>query len=127
MLSGDIGNRLFDKFKDAHPDRFFNCGVAEQNMMGVAAGLGMSGLRPVVYTITPFVTTRCLEQIRTDVCYHEAARDDRRCRRGPCLRGPWARRIMPARTSRSCARSRTCRRLPGRRLGGARGAARGRR
>lgn len=72
MLSGDIGNRLFDKFKDAHPDRFFNCGVAEQNMMGVAAGLGMSGLRPIVYTITPFVTTRCLEQIRTDVGYHEA-------------------------------------------------------
>lgn len=72
MLSGDIGNRLFDKFKAKHPSRFFNCGVAEANMMGVAAGMAMSGLRPVVYTITPFVTTRCLEQIRTDVCYHEA-------------------------------------------------------
>ncbi len=72
MLSGDIGNRLFDKFKDKHPSRFFNCGVAEANMMGVAAGMAMSGLRPVAYTITPFVTTRCLEQIRTDVCYHEA-------------------------------------------------------
>ncbi len=72
MLSGDIGNRLFDKFKDRHPGRFFNCGVAEANMMGVAAGMAMNGLRPVAYTITPFVTTRCLEQIRTDVCYHEA-------------------------------------------------------
>ena len=72
MLSGDIGNRLFDKFKDSHPSRFFNCGVAEANMMGVAAGMAMNGLRPVAYTITPFVTTRCLEQIRTDVCYHEA-------------------------------------------------------
>ena len=72
MLSGDIGNRLFDKFKDKHPARFFNCGVAEANMMGVAAGMAMNGLRPVAYTITPFVTTRCLEQIRTDVCYHEA-------------------------------------------------------
>jgi transketolase len=72
MLSGDIGNRLFDKFRAKHPSRFFNCGVAEANMMGVAAGMGMNGLRPVVYTITPFVTTRCLEQIRTDVCYHEA-------------------------------------------------------
>jgi transketolase len=41
-------------------------------MMGVAAGMAMNGLRPVAYTITPFVTTRCLEQIRTDVCYHEA-------------------------------------------------------
>ena len=71
MLSGDIGNRLFDKFRAAHPTRFFNCGVAEQNMMGVAAGMAMSGLRPVVYTITPFVTTRCLEQIRTDSCYHD--------------------------------------------------------
>lgn len=72
MLSGDIGNRLFDKFKNAHPNRFYNCGVAEQNMMGVAAGMAMSGLRPIAYTITPFVTTRCLEQIRTDACYHEA-------------------------------------------------------
>jgi transketolase len=70
MLSGDIGNRLFDKFKDLYPSRFLNCGVAEQNMMGVAAGMAMSGLRPVAYTITPFVTTRCLEQIRTDACYH---------------------------------------------------------
>jgi transketolase len=71
MLSGDIGNRLFDAFKDKHPNRFFNCGVAEANMTGLAAGLAMNGLRPVTYTITPFVTTRCLEQIRTDVCYHE--------------------------------------------------------
>src|SRR6185437_4851159 len=72
MLSGDIGNRLFDKFKDKCPTRFFNCGVAEQNMMGFAAGLAMSGLRPVVYTITPFVTSRCYEQIKIDVCYQEA-------------------------------------------------------
>jgi len=72
MLSGDIGNRLFDTFRARHPSRFFNCGVAEQNMMSVAAGMALSGLRPVAYTITPFVTTRCLEQIRVDVCYHEA-------------------------------------------------------
>lgn len=70
LLSGDIGNRLFDRFKEAAPGRFLNCGVAEANMMGMAAGMAMSGLRPVVYTITPFVTTRCLEQIRNDVCYH---------------------------------------------------------
>src|SRR3981189_3279083 len=72
MLSGDIGHRLFDKFKARPPSRCFNCGGAEGNMMGVAAGMAMNGLRPVAYTITPFVTTRCLEQIRTDVCYHEA-------------------------------------------------------
>lgn len=71
MLSGDIGNKLFDKFRAAHPDRFINCGVAEQNMTGVAAGLAMSGLRPITYTITPFCTTRCLEQIRTDAAYHD--------------------------------------------------------
>jgi transketolase len=71
LLSGDIGNRLFDKFKAAYPTRFLNCGIAEQNMTGVAAGMAMSGLRPFTYTITPFVTTRCLEQIRTDICYHE--------------------------------------------------------
>lgn len=71
MLSGDIGNRLFDGFRCRHPERFFNCGVAEQNMMGVAAGMAFSGLRPIAYTIAPFVTTRCLEQIRTDVCYHD--------------------------------------------------------
>ena len=72
LLSGDIGNRLFDGFKLVDVNRFYNCGVAEQNMMGVAAGMALSGLRPVVYTITPFTTTRCFEQIRDDVCYHEA-------------------------------------------------------
>lgn len=72
LLSGDIGNRLFDKLKGGHPDQFMNCGVAEANMMGVAAGMALSGLSPIVYTITPFTTTRCLEQIRVDVAYHNA-------------------------------------------------------
>jgi transketolase len=57
LLSGDIGNKLFDRFKERFPKRFYNCGVAEQNMIGVAAGMALSGLRPVVYTITPFTTT----------------------------------------------------------------------
>lgn len=71
LLSGDIGNRLFNDYKASFPDRFYNCGVAEQNMIGVAAGLAMGGLRPVVYTIAPFTTYRCLEQIRVDACYHD--------------------------------------------------------
>ncbi len=70
LLSADIGNRLFDKFKAAAPGRFLNCGVAEANMIGVAAGLAMSGLRPVCYTIANFLTYRCIEQIRIDLCYH---------------------------------------------------------
>jgi transketolase len=72
LLSGDIGNRLFNDFKARFPTRFHNCGVAEQNMIGVAAGLALSGLRPVVYTIAPFTTYRCLEQVRVDLCYHRA-------------------------------------------------------
>ena len=70
LLSGDIGNRLFDEYKDIPNSNFLNCGIAEANMMGVAAGIAMSGLRPIIYTITPFTTTRCFEQIRVDVCYH---------------------------------------------------------
>ena len=69
LLAGDIGNRLFDKFKEKHPSRFYNCGVAEANMTGVASGLAASGLHPITYTITPFNTVRCLEQIRLDICY----------------------------------------------------------
>ena len=72
LLSGDIGNRLFDKLRGGYPAQFMNCGVAEANMMGVAAGMALSGLRPIVYAITPFTTTRCLEQIRVDVAYHNA-------------------------------------------------------
>lgn len=70
LLSGDIGNRLFDKFKEKFPNRFFNCGVSEANMTSMAAGLALCGLRPFTYTITPFATTRAMEQIRVDVCYH---------------------------------------------------------
>lgn len=70
LLSGDIGNNLFNDFKKIASDRFYNCGVAEANMTGVAAGLAMMGFRPFTYTITPFATVRCLEQIRVDVCYH---------------------------------------------------------
>jgi transketolase len=63
---------MFDHFKQVAPGRFFNCGIAEANMMSVAAGMALSGLRPVIYTIAPFTTTRCLEQIRVDVAYHNA-------------------------------------------------------
>ena len=70
LLSGDIGNRMFDKFKEIAADRFINCGIAEANMMSMASGMALSGLRPVVYTITPFTTVRCLEQIKIGAAYH---------------------------------------------------------
>ena len=70
VLTGDIGNRLFDRFKTDHPHRFYNCGVAEANMTSVAAGLAMTGFRPWVYTIASFLTYRAFEQIRVDIAYH---------------------------------------------------------
>ena len=69
LLSGDIGNRIFDKFKKKFPDRFYNCGIAEANMTGVAAGLAKLGFQPITYTIATFNTLRCLEQIKLDLCY----------------------------------------------------------
>ena len=69
LLAGDIGNRLFDKLKLKKPNSFINCGIAEANMTGVAAGLALSGFRPITYTITPFNTLRCIEQIKVDICY----------------------------------------------------------
>ena len=73
LLSGDIGNPLFEKLKaQSDGKQFINCGVAESNMMSVAAGLGLARSKPVVYTITPFTTTRCLEQIKIGLAYHSA-------------------------------------------------------
>ena len=72
LLSGDIGNRMFDNFKEVAPERFFNCGIAEANMISMSAGMALTGLRPIVYTITPFITTRCLEQIKIGLAYHNA-------------------------------------------------------
>lgn len=70
LMPADIGNKLFDNFKGRFPDRFYNCGVAEANLISMAAGLATNGLRPIGYTITPFITTRCYEQIRVDMCYN---------------------------------------------------------
>lgn len=70
LLMGDIGNRLFNDFQAKFPSRFFNAGIAEANMITVAAGMASEGLRPYCYTIAPFVTARCYEQIKVDVGYH---------------------------------------------------------
>lgn len=69
LLTGDLGFSVFEDFARKFPERFINCGVAEQNMMGVAAGLALEGKKVYVYSIIPFVVFRCFEQIRNDICY----------------------------------------------------------
>lgn len=68
LLTGDLGFSVFEKFEEAFPGRFYDIGVAEQNMIGVAAGLALSGKIVFVYSIIPFAIMRCLEQIRNDLC-----------------------------------------------------------
>lgn len=70
LLTADLGFKIFDRFAERFPGRFLNMGVAEANMVGVGAGLALGGLRPVIYSIVPFVTMRCFEQIRDDICYN---------------------------------------------------------
>lgn len=72
MILADIGYGEIEAFAKAFPDRYFNVGVAEQNMTGVACGVAMDGNIAVTYSIANFPTLRCLEQIRNDVCYHNA-------------------------------------------------------
>ena len=72
LLNADLGYSVLEAFEKRFPDRYLNVGVAEQNMIGIAAGLAMSGFKVFVYSIANFPTLRCLEQIRVDVCYHQA-------------------------------------------------------
>lgn len=70
VLTADLG-RFFDSFEEKFPNQFINCGVAEQNMIGVAAGLALSGKKVYCYSIIPFLTMRALESIRVNICYHD--------------------------------------------------------
>ena len=70
LLCGDLGYSVLEPFHERFPDRFINVGVAEQNMVGIAAGLAREGCVPFCYSIANFPTLRCLEQLRNDVCYH---------------------------------------------------------
>ena len=69
LLSGDHGYGLFNSLREAKPAQFINMGVAEQNMVGVAAGLSRVGFRPIVYGLSAFIPIRVLEQIKLDVCH----------------------------------------------------------
>lgn len=69
LLTGDHGYALFDSFRKSSPQQYVNAGIAEQNMVGVAAGLARTGYRPIVYGLSAFVPIRVLEQIKLDVCH----------------------------------------------------------
>jgi transketolase len=71
FVIADVGINLVEKIADAYPDRFLNVGIAEQNMIGVCAGLANGGYHPVTYTISNFSTHRCLEQVRDEVGLHD--------------------------------------------------------
>lgn len=70
LMTADLGYSVMEKFIEELPNQFINTGIAEQNMVGLAAGLALSGKKVFIYTIAPFATMRCFEQIRVDICYH---------------------------------------------------------
>jgi transketolase len=72
LIVGDLGFSVVEPFMKQLPRQFLNVGVAEQNMTGIAAGMALSGKIALTYSIANFPTLRCLEQIRNDVCYHNA-------------------------------------------------------
>ncbi len=68
FLTADMGAWSLNRFRSDLPDQFINMGIAEQNMVSVAAGLSLSGKKIFIYAIAPFVTQRCFEQIKIDFC-----------------------------------------------------------
>lgn len=72
LIVGDLGFGVVEEFARRFPDRFLNAGIAEQNMTGIAAGMALSGKIVFTYSIANFPVLRCLEQVRNDVCYHNA-------------------------------------------------------
>lgn len=69
LITGDLGFSVLETFQNAFPTRYINTGIAEQNMIGMAAGLAMAGKNVFVYSTIPFITMRCFEQIRINICY----------------------------------------------------------
>lgn len=71
VLVADTGFHVFDEFQNRFSQRYLNAGISEASMIGMASGLAVSGKKVFVYGIVPFVTMRCFEQIRVDLCYPE--------------------------------------------------------
>jgi len=67
LITGDIGYGIFDEFRKRFPTRFLNFGIREQSMISFASGMALEGLKPYVYTITPFLIERPFEQIKLDI------------------------------------------------------------
>ena len=72
LLTADMGYSVLETFRDEFPDRFLNTGIAEQNTISIAAGLASRGKIVFVYSIIPFVTMRCFEQVRLDLAYNNS-------------------------------------------------------
>lgn len=72
LITGDLGFGVLKPYWEKYPEQFTNAGIAEQNMMSVAAGMAIEGKNVFAYSIGNFPTIRCLEQIRNDCAYHEA-------------------------------------------------------
>ena len=72
LIVGDVGFSYIEDFAAMFPDQFINAGVTEQTFMGMAAGLALSGWKPYVYSMVPFVTMRNFEALRNDVCHNDA-------------------------------------------------------
>ena len=70
VLVDDLGFSFCEKFQKELPEQFINCGVIEQSMFGIAAGLALGGLKPYLYGTAPFLVFRPYEQIRDDICYN---------------------------------------------------------
>jgi transketolase len=70
LLTADLGYTVLEPFRDSYPDRFYNVGVAEQNMLGIATGLAQKGFIPFVYSIAVFATLRPFEFIRNGPVVH---------------------------------------------------------
>lgn len=68
LLTGDLGFSVVENFEAILPNQYLNAGVSEQNMIGMAAGLAMCGKTVFTYSIVPFITMRCFEQVRNDLC-----------------------------------------------------------
>tara|TARA_B100000579_G_C22777404_1_gene827372 strand:- start:580 stop:1476 length:897 start_codon:yes stop_codon:yes gene_type:complete len=70
LVVADMGMGLIEPFQESFPKRFINIGIAEQNLVGICAGLCNAGFKPFCYTISNFLVQRSLEQIRNDICLH---------------------------------------------------------